>query len=117
MIRAALLALALPTAALATAALATADGPDFWRVVGVASDDTLNIRVGPGTTYPVSATFAHNARKLRHEVCVPTINEGAYYNLSTAMQQQINAVARWCLVSDNSGNRGWVLGRFLAEDG
>lgn len=33
------------------AAGATADGPDFYRVVGVASDDMLNLRRGPGTQY------------------------------------------------------------------
>jgi len=32
-------------------ALATADGPDFYRVVGVAADDMLNLRRGPGTRF------------------------------------------------------------------
>ena len=32
-------------------AVAEADGPDFYRVVGVASNDMLNLRRGPGTNY------------------------------------------------------------------
>lgn len=32
---------------------ATADGPDSYRVVGVAADDMLNLRRGPGTSYEV----------------------------------------------------------------
>ncbi|WP_135506429.1 SH3 domain-containing protein [Roseovarius aestuariivivens] len=40
-------ALALPP----IGAQAEADGPDFYRVVGVASDDMLNLRRGPGTNY------------------------------------------------------------------
>lgn len=43
--------LALAMAFQAAPALATADGPDFYRVVGVASDDMLNLRRGPGTNY------------------------------------------------------------------
>ena len=34
-------------------ATATADGPDFYRVVGVAAEDYLNLRRGPGTGYEV----------------------------------------------------------------
>ena len=41
---------------------ATADGPDAWRVVGVASDDVLNARIGPGTAYFVIDALAHDAR-------------------------------------------------------
>ena len=37
-------------------------GPDAWRVTGVAADDVLNARVGPGTGYPVIDSFAHDAR-------------------------------------------------------
>lgn len=33
----------------AVGAWATADGPDFYRVTGVAADDMLNLRRGPGT--------------------------------------------------------------------
>ena len=28
-------------------------GPDFWRVYNVASWDVLNVRTGPGVSYPV----------------------------------------------------------------
>jgi uncharacterized protein YraI len=34
-----------------TLAMAEADGPDAWRVSGVANWDTLSVRMGPGTKY------------------------------------------------------------------
>src|SRR5690606_9481160 len=37
-------------------------GPDAWRVTGVAAQDTLNARMGPGTSYPVIETFAQDER-------------------------------------------------------
>src|SRR5690554_8181383 len=70
----------------ATAAYAEIDGhgPDAWRVNGVASNDTLNVRMGPGTDYLVIERFAHNERNLQQITCVPFYNAGHYNALSQA---------------------------------
>ncbi|WP_347311463.1 SH3 domain-containing protein [Defluviimonas sp. SAOS-178_SWC] len=74
-------------------------GPDFWQVTGVASNDTLNIRSGPGTGNRVVAR-APNGAVLRNLGC------------------QGSGSARWCKVETKDGTiRGWVSGKFLRESG
>lgn len=90
-------------------------GPDAWRVTGVASNDTLNVRMGPGTSYPVIERFTHNERGLQQITCVPFYNAGHY----TAMTQaQIAALPpRWCLMRTAAMDRaGWVAQRFITPD-
>lgn len=56
---------------LAAPAMATTDAyPALYDVVGVASDDVLNIRSGPGTEYPVIGTLAPDAEGI--EVIAPS---------------------------------------------
>ncbi len=90
-------------------------GPDAWRVNGVASNDTLNVRMGPGTNYPVIERFAHNERNLEQITCVPFYNAGHY----KALTQSQNAALpqRWCLMR-NAGmeKAGWVAQRFITPD-
>ena len=50
------------------AARAEADGPDARSVSGVAQDDVLDVRMGPGTDYPV---IGPDARHLPAETCTP----------------------------------------------
>lgn len=60
---------------LASPALATTDAyPALYDVVGVASDDMLNIRSGPGTQHPVIGTLAPDAEGL--EVIEPSEDLG-----------------------------------------
>ena len=99
------------------AALAEIDGhgPDAWRVTGVAPDDVLNARMGPGTNYEVIETFAHNERGLEEITCVP------FYTMShfSAMTEaQIDALPpRWCLMrSKDLRKAGWVAQRYLIAD-
>lgn len=74
-------------------------GPDYWTVAGVASDDTLNIRSGPGTGYRVVAR-APNGAVFRNLGCRGTGND------------------RWCHLETPDGRiSGWAAGRFLAESG
>ena len=65
-------------------------GPDAWRVTGVAADDVLNARMGPGTNYPVIETFAHDERGMQQITCVPFFAPGHYMATS---QAQIDALA------------------------
>ena len=75
------------------AARATADGPDFLRVVGVASDDVLWIRSGPSSRYRKVGSIPFDARGVRNRGCE----------------------RRWCRV-EYRGMRGWSHGRYLRED-
>lgn len=74
-------------------------GPDWWRVFGVAADDQLNIRTGPGAANGLVAT-APNGAILRNLGCKGSGN------------------SRWCRIETPNGKvRGWVSGRFLRESG
>jgi hypothetical protein len=90
-------------------------GPDAWRVTGISANDVLNARMGPGTSYPVIETFAHNERGLQQITCVPFYTAAHY----TAMTQtQIGALPpRWCLMRDKAMSKaGWVAQRYIMPD-
>lgn len=111
-------AVALGLALAAPAAQAEIDGhgPDSWRVTGVAADDVLNIRMGPGTDYLVIDHFAPNARALEQITCVPLLIPSITHQLNDA--QRANLPPRWCLMrSSDFSKAGWVAQRFLMEDG
>ncbi len=102
---------------LAAPAMAEIDGhgPDAWRVTGVASDDTLNMRMGPGTGYPVIDRLPPDARGLRLVTCVPLLIQPYYSALTEA--QRAALPPRWCLMqSADLAQAGWVAQRFLTED-
>lgn len=91
-------------------------GPDAWRVTGVASNDVLNARMGPGTNYPVIETFAYNERNMKQITCVPFYTTAHY----TAMTQaQISALpSRWCLMRNKAMSKaGWVAQRYITPEG
>ncbi len=90
-------------------------GPDAWRVTDVSSGDVLNARMGPGTSYPVIETFAHDERGLQQITCVPFYTPAHYERMS---QAQIQALpARWCLIRNASMSKaGWVAQRFITPD-
>lgn len=74
-------------------------GPDYWKVHGVASDDTLNIRSGPSTQNRVVAR-APNGAVFRNLGCRGGGND------------------RWCHLETPDGHiDGWAAGRFLQESG
>ncbi len=91
-------------------------GPDAWRVTGVAADDVLNMRMGPGTSYLVIDSLPPNARGLELITCVPLLIPSIYYRLTEA--QRANLPQRWCLMRTGDFSKaGWVAQRFLMEDG
>lgn len=101
----------------ATSGLAQMDGhgPDAWQVRGVAANDNLNVRAGPGTKYMVIGAFAHNATGLKMITCVPFLTQEHYYALTD--RQRANLPARWCLVEGrDQKTKGWVSAQFLGED-
>lgn len=91
-------------------------GPDAWQVDGVAADDVLNARIGPGTNYPVIATFAHDERGLQQVTCVPLATMEAFQALTPAQRNSLPPP--WCLMrSADLSRTGWVLQRYLIGDG
>lgn len=92
-------------------------GPDAWRVTGVSSDDVLNLRMGPGSRYPIIGSFAHDQTGLKMTTCVPFMSEALGMMLSREERERLNLPARWCLMSDaEARSQGWVAARFLQED-
>lgn len=93
-------------------------GPDAWQVIDVAPDDVLNLRMGPGTQYPVVGAFTPGESGLSQYTCVPFMTYEQSVNLATAARERLDLPARWCLMSSaDEKRRGWVAARFLAEDG
>lgn len=90
-------------------------GPDAWRVTGVASNDFLNARMGPGTNFPVIETFAPNERGMQQITCVPFYTAAHYMKMTEAQIQALPP--RWCLMR-NAGmtKAGWVAQRFITPD-
>ncbi|WP_133240357.1 hypothetical protein [Pararhodobacter oceanensis] len=90
-------------------------GPDAWRVHGVASNDRLNARMGPGTDYAVIERFAHNARGLQMVTCVPFYTMAHFSAMTDA--EVASLPPRWCLMrSADLSVAGWVSARYLVED-
>jgi hypothetical protein len=102
-------------AAIPALAQAVADGPDFWAVTGVASNDALNLRVAPNADSRRIARIAFNARGLRNLGCANHVTFEQWKRMTQAQKDRA-ARGRWCQVEYN-GMRGWVAGRFLKEDG
>src|SRR5690625_918357 len=101
------------------AGLAHADidghGPDAWRVTGVAADDMLNARMGPGTEYKVIEHFAPDERGMQQITCVPFYTLGHYSSMTEAERDALPA--RWCLMrSEDLTRAGWVAQRFITPD-
>ncbi|MGB3387427.1 MAG: hypothetical protein WBA88_05530 [Pseudaminobacter sp.] len=115
--RARALIAAFAVVAVASSAQAEIDGhgPDAWRVTGVSANDVLNARMGPGTSYRVIETFAHNERGMQQITCVPFYTAAHYTAMSDA---QIRALPpRWCLMRNRSMSKaGWVAQRFITPD-
>ena len=98
---------------MAAVAQATADGPDFWRVTGVAADDVLNLRAGPSARDAKVGEIPSDADGVTNFGC---INEMSYQESLEASEAEREAARRqrWCRVMYESVI-GWVAGRFLAE--
>ena len=110
----AIIAIVAPLPALAQMEM-DGHGPDAWMVSGVAPDDALNARTGPGTDHLVIGTFAHDATGLRMITCVPYLPRRVYHTLSDS--QRADLPPRWCLMEHaENGVSGWVSGHYLAED-
>ncbi len=104
----------LVAAMLAPMALsADADGPDYFRVTGVSSDDVLNIRAGAGVSHDRIGRIPADGDGVRNLGCEGGLSYAEWADASEA-ERAAAAKRRWCRISYR-GVQGWVAGRYLAE--
>lgn len=94
---------------------ATADGPDFYRVTGVAASDTLNIRTQPLPHAPKTGEIPPHGSCIRNLGCKGGLTLQEFTELTPDDQaKRLKENPRWCQV-EYGGITGWVAGRFLQE--
>jgi hypothetical protein len=93
---------------------AQTDGPAYWAVTGVRSNDALNLRLGPNADSHAIARIPYNARGLKNFGCPNRVTFQQWLRMSKAQRDRA-ARSRWCQV-EYKGMKGWVHGRFLKED-
>lgn len=71
------------------------DGPVRVRVFGVAANDTLSVRSGPGANFPVVTAVANNTE------------------MFVTGRSEVNGTTEWVPVEDGNWS-GWVAGKFVA---
>jgi len=94
-------------------ASAEADGPDYYRVVGVAPNDVLNIRAEPSARADRIGSIPHDGDGLRNLGCQGGLTIDQYQN-STPAQREAGRKTRWCNI-EYRGTTGWVAGWYLGE--
>lgn len=96
-------------------AYATADGPDFYRVTGVAANDVLNIRTEPDPRAPKVGEIPPDGSCIRNLGCKGGLTFQEFTELSPAQQKKReHENPRWCRI-EYQGITGWVAGRYLTE--
>lgn len=95
------------------AAGAEASGPDYFRVVGVASDDVLNIRSHPKYRSAKIGEIPFDGNGVQNLGCVGRMTLAEWEAASPA-QRKAARKRVWCQISYR-GVTGWVAGWFLAE--
>lgn len=96
-------------------ASAEADGPDHYRVVGVAPGDVLNIRSEPDPQSVKVGEIPPNGNCIRNLGCRGGLSFQEFTTLSKEAQAaRLGENPRWCKV-DYQGQVGWVAGRYLTE--
>lgn len=97
------------------AVLSEASGPDYYRVVDVAYDDTLNMRIGPSANHPKIGEIAPGADGIANLGCQGGLSLDEWQN-ATEEERASSRSARWCLVGVDRVV-GWASSRYLAEGG
>lgn len=96
-------------------ALATADGPDYWAVTGVASDDVLNMRTGPKAGFLKTGELPPDADGVANLSCTGEMTLAEWED-ATEEERTAAQYKRWCLVGYDR-QVGWVAGWYLEEGG
>lgn len=97
------------------AALATADGPDFYVVRDVATNDVLYIRAQPSATARRLGSIPPDGRCIRNLGCQGGLSLQEFTSLTPEQQQlRLRSNPRWCKLQ-YQGVTGWAAGRYLGE--
>ena len=108
---------ALSTILFIADAAADADGPDYWRVVGVAGGDSLNIRAEPDARSTKLGAIPPNSRCIANRGCQGGLSFEEFTTLSKPEQaKRLKENPRWCKI-EYQGLTGWAAGRYLNEGG
>lgn len=108
LIRCAMLAIMMPVAV-----LADADGPDYFRVTGVAANDVLNIRLRGSASSDKIGSIPHDGDGIQNQGCTGGLSY-TEWGEATDAERAASVRSRWCQISYD-GIEGWVAGRFLGE--
>jgi len=92
---------------------AEADGPDWWAVTGVGTNDVLNIRAEPSASAEKIGEVPANAQGLRNLGCTGEMSFAEWEKATEAERERAKS-NRWCKI-EYSGATGWVAGRYLIE--
>ena len=96
-------------------ACAEADGPDYWRVHRVVSDDVLNIRSEANPTSEKIGQIPPDGQCIKNLRCIGGLTLNEFTTLSEAQKEKIKKERpRWCQIKFQ-GITGWVAGRYLRE--
>jgi hypothetical protein len=96
-------------------ALADADGPDHYKVTGVASNDVLNIRSEADPNANKVGEIPAEADCVKNLGCKGGLTMSEFTDLSKAEQEAILIKRpRWCKI-EYQGIKGWVSAHFLSE--
>lgn len=95
--------------------LAEADGPDYYRVHGVADNDVLNIHTKADYKSTKIGEIPPGAGCVRNLGCKGGLTLDEFSSLSKQQQKTVlKKRPRWCLI-EYQKIKGWVSGRYLAE--
>ena len=97
-----------------SAAIAEANGPDYWSVTGVASNDVLWMHTKPDHTSEKVGEIPHNGKCLDNLKCTSDLSFVEFEKLSPAEKKQLSHKSKWCLVRYKD-TEGWVSKKFLTE--
>ena len=94
---------------------ADSDGPDYFRVIGVAKHDTLNMRAQPNARAPKVGEIPPDGTCIQNLGCQGGLTFQEFTELlPAARKKRERENPRWCKV-EYRGVTGWVAGRYLAE--
>jgi len=98
-----------------TAAMAEADGPDFFKVTGVAAGDTLRIHKEPYAKSKVVGEISFRGDCLKNLGCRGGLTLNESMNLSEKEKAEITKKRpKWCKIAFD-GVEGWVFARYITE--
>ncbi len=96
-------------------ALADADGPDYFKVNGVASNDVLNMRSKANPASKKVGEIPPEADCVKNLGCKGGLTMSEFTDLSKEEKASIlRKRPRWCHV-EYDGIKGWVSALYLAE--